>query len=340
MRRPILAALAVLVGCAGGDIRFDHEAPGGSHGVLQAIAVYPFTFRYDHAAHQIYEKIQDEIAALVASEAMLVIGDDEFKVYPQLTGSADPYATSTLMVTVHEMGLDRERIAVIRGWVEERVESTQKAAYTQYGTGAGKAAAYAATLVCHLELLHPSSKTVLLEMTGEIEHDPFGEIVEWDPRPELRVIHDRMVEKLIGRLGDYFTLEPVPTDPGFRYRINHRRLFDYEFGGASALRPQLEQMDALDREAAVNASYRYFYPDGDPALFQQLEQAPEGLIVVEVTDPRLAEAGLKAGDVVLRWRGGSVNGPHSLMRLMHKPPSGAPAEITVSRDGQEVTLKL
>jgi len=340
MRKLVLASLILLAGCAGGEIRFDFEAPAGSRGALQALAVYPFTYRYDHQPYQIYEKTQDAIAALVASGKMLVIGDDEFKIYPQHVGSDDPYATSTLMVAVHEMGLDRERIGVIRGWVEERVESTQKAAYTKSGRGAGKAAVYAATLICHLELLQPSTKKVLLEMSGEIEHDPFGEMVDWDPRPELRILHDRMLVVFLERIEDYFDLDAVPADVGFTYLVNRRPLFDYQFGDQPAYRKQLEQVDMLEREAAVQNRYRYFYPEADFKLFEKMEQRPPGLLVTGVTEPELAEAGLEVGDVVVRWRGVPVAGPHSMARLKHRAPNAAPAEFVVSREGREVTLKL
>lgn len=73
--------------------------------------------------------------------------------------------------------------------------------------------------------------------------------------------------------------------------------------------------------------------------------APHGAYVVSVAEdnsnPSPAQlAGLRPGDVVTQWNGQSVDDPIRLSRMVAQSPIGAPARVTVFREGREMQLSI
>jgi serine protease Do len=53
-----------------------------------------------------------------------------------------------------------------------------------------------------------------------------------------------------------------------------------------------------------------------------------------------AQAGIRAGDIILKWNDSTVRMPIDLMRLVGKTAIGSKAKVVVFRDGQELTLEV
>jgi serine protease Do len=65
----------------------------------------------------------------------------------------------------------------------------------------------------------------------------------------------------------------------------------------------------------------------------------KGILVNDVRDDSpAAQAGLKQGDVILKYQGVPVDSPRALQRAVTQTPIGTKVEITVLRDGREQTV--
>lgn len=67
----------------------------------------------------------------------------------------------------------------------------------------------------------------------------------------------------------------------------------------------------------------------------------KGAVVADV-QPKTpaAEAGLKSGDVIVAYDGKPVNNPQELQLAVEQTPIGNKAELTVMREGKQITLKV
>ena len=67
----------------------------------------------------------------------------------------------------------------------------------------------------------------------------------------------------------------------------------------------------------------------------------EGVLVAAITDPNTpgAKAGLKAGDVIIKFNGETVTESGELQKAVGNSPVGSAVTLTVIRDGQPVELK-
>jgi serine protease Do len=70
-------------------------------------------------------------------------------------------------------------------------------------------------------------------------------------------------------------------------------------------------------------------------------QARQGVVVADV-QPKApaADAGMKAGDVIVQFAGKPVANPQELQQIVEQSPIDAPQAVTVVRDGKRVELKV
>jgi S1-C subfamily serine protease len=118
---------------------------------------------------------------------------------------------------------------------------------------------------------------------------------------------------------------PVPPIPPMLHDGEHgeafRRLFR-EYGGARKLGIQYQEISGQ--------------------LAQYFKLADErGVLVSEVdADGPAARAGLRAGDVILKFNGSPVTDSRSLREQVRKAEAGSEATLTVSREGRSLDLKV
>lgn len=68
---------------------------------------------------------------------------------------------------------------------------------------------------------------------------------------------------------------------------------------------------------------------------------PYGVEIMSVAPDSPAEqAGIRKGDVIVRWRGQRVEGQEQLVRLVRETPVGRQVELTVYRGGSEMNLNV
>jgi serine protease Do len=120
-------------------------------------------------------------------------------------------------------------------------------------------------------------------------------------------------------------MPPIPAIPPIARDGEHadafRRLFR-ETGGARKLGIQYQELS--DQLA------RYFKLGGE-----------RGVLVSEVDDDGpAARAGLRAGDVIVRFNGNAVTDSRSFREQVRKADAGSEATLTVSREGKNLDLKV
>jgi len=78
-----------------------------------------------------------------------------------------------------------------------------------------------------------------------------------------------------------------------------------------------------------------------PALADKLGlPAPGGAMVVDVPDGPARDAGLRPGDVILRFDGAELKDASDLTRRVGRAPAGSKVTLTLRRDGAEKTLDV
>lgn len=254
-----------------------------------------------------------------AGDALAVYGPTEFRVMkPELD---DAWVATDAIPTLVKSGSRPDQGAALKVFVERRVASSAMQTESLKGQARGATATEETTWLVRAEVSHPSSKTTLIEVSGQVTVDPFQTPppeADWDEAPQLTAL----LERVIAEAGRHARGHAVER------RVAPRS--DLVFAAtpaASALLPggaMGDGIDALQREVAQQNRARVLAPTATEAQASTLARALPGTAVVSGSDGKLS-----AGDVVL-----SVDQqpalPHVLARVRFK---GAPAELEVKRAG-------
>ncbi|MDT9693938.1 PDZ domain-containing protein, partial [Streptomyces sp. P9(2023)] len=78
-----------------------------------------------------------------------------------------------------------------------------------------------------------------------------------------------------------------------------------------------------------------------PEMAEALGIASEqGAMVSDVPEGPAADAGMRAGDVIVKFAGGEVKDTRELVRRVADAPVGKAVDVTVLREGKEVELQV
>jgi hypothetical protein len=281
-----------------------------------AVVVYPFGFRWPEPAWRSFELSQRliDVALAESGEQALFFGPSEYKLYRPQDDNA--WVASNAVSRLVSYGVRPEQGLVLRPWAERRVQTLQRELHDAKGNPVGAGAVEETAFLGHVEVLHPSSGRVLVEVTGEAVADPFAERTDEgaDPSPELTRLMVELTREALAALEDTLRPPRPPSPPLGEVLLVPWEAFAYAEEGRPAFTARLAELDALDAELMRQQRLRFAHLDLPPDALARLARMPAGLYVREAP-----EGGkLAPGELVVGLDGGPAL-PQALARVRFSP---------------------
>lgn len=290
-----------------------------------AVMVYPFQFRWPEPAYRSFELSQRliDVALAEAGEQALFFGPSEFKVYRPEDDNA--WAASTAVPLLVPYSVRPEQALVLRAWAERRVQSGQRELLDDQGRPKGQSAVEETTYLGHVEVLHPSSQRRVVEISGEVQADPFAERTDdgADPAPELTVLLEKLTRQALQAVKEHLHAPREPSPAPATVALIPWQAFEYADEGRSAHVGALASMDPLDAELLRQQRLHFANPGVETPVLDRLAQLPAGLYVL--SSPEGGK--VTVGDVLLQLDGQPAL-PQVLARTRLAP---TPTQVHVRR---------
>ncbi|MBI3181234.1 MAG: hypothetical protein HYZ28_03725 [Myxococcales bacterium] len=297
---------------------------------ISAVAVYPFVFRWEEPAYRSFELSQKLIDAVApkGGDYFRLYGPSEFKVYRPDDDNA--WAATSAVALLPSAGLVPDQAVVLRPVAEKRVQSGQKEVLDAKGRPLGTAAVQEVTYIGRVEILHPTTGDMVVEVRGQAEVDPFAVRLDdgADPAPELTALMQALAVEALASLAHYAAPKSGPLrELDIAVAFNPKLAFTYSEGGRPALEVKLSSLDPVEAELLSQGRVKFANPDLTDAEVAKLVRLPGGLYVRKV--PKGSK--LEVGDVVMAIDGESAL-PQSLHRLRF---TSVPGRLKVRRASGE-----
>lgn len=322
----ILGAVLVLalVGSAcGSAYKIQREVPAELS--ASAVMVYPFVFRWPQPAFRSFEVSERllDVALAEAGERALFFGPSEFKVYRPEDDNA--WAASTAVTLLAPYSVRPEQALVLRAWAERTVQSAQGELLDAKGRAVGQNTVEETTYLGHVEIVHPSTRQRVLELSGQVKADPFAEHPDdgADPAPELTALMENLTRQALRELEEHLHAPREPSPAPAQVALIPWQAFEYSEEGRPAHAGALASMDPLDAEVLRQQRLRFANPALETPLLDRMIRLPAGLYVLSAPEANK----LAPGDVILQL-GGQPALPQVLARTRLAP---VPVEAQVRR---------
>jgi hypothetical protein len=286
---------------------------------LHAVALYPFGFRWTEPSYRSFElshRIYRGLEAELGDKAVLFAPPD-FRVYRPKDDNA--WAASNLVSVLQAHGLKPDHTLVIRPWAERRARTSSNRVENKKGQGVSGGEVDEVVYVGHVELLYPSTRTVLLEVTGEVKVDPFARgLDDTDPNPALTRLMEALGVEAIRAVASIAKPPMPPVRATLSYRFSPLAVvLKYSDGGRPTLEKILGPLDPLEADVVRMARLRFANPSISDSDASKLFRLSGG---VWLTRP-LVDLKLSAGDLIVSVDGQPAT-PQALQRLrFRKQPS-------------------
>jgi hypothetical protein len=288
-RLPIWAAALFAVSCSS---KFQQKLFLPPDLEINAIAVYPFGFRWPEGAYRSFELSQKliEVALDRVGDDALLFGPSEFRVYRPQDDNA--WAASNLVSLFPAYHLSAHKAAVLRPWAEQRRFQSQREVSDAKGKHLGMKTVVEITYVGHVEVILPSTQQMLVEETGEITVDPFVDHTDDpDPAPELSTLMKGLTTEALRALSDNLKPPSKPVSFGVKYEFVPEEAFSYQEEGRPALEKELAKVDAVEADVIRVARVRYANPKASDPETAKLVKLPGGLYVTSSSSDFKARPG-------------------------------------------------
>jgi hypothetical protein len=286
MGRTALAVFIVLSSCS--NVNRVVRAPPS---VLELSTLFVFPIAVSGAQfgpHRQFDLAQRAMESVLReAPALALFGPSEFQVIrPEVD---DAWVGTDAVRVLVKSGSRPDQGAVLRLFVERRVASSSVQTESLTGRQRGQISNEETTWLVRGELTHPSTKTVLLEVSGTVVVDPFakppGE-AEWDPDWALTALVDQI------------TVEAARAAQS--HAIRRKELPETTLSVAatpassSITQDQVaDPSDELTRELTLFNRAHVLAPKASEAQVHQMARAPGGLWVL------IGDSKLNADDVII-----------------------------------------
>ncbi len=330
MRGPILAAL--LLAACGAHVNKTVNLPKDPL-ELTTVIVYPFGFRWPEPAYRSFELSQRLIdaAAAEAGDRLVFYGPTEFKVLRDRDNSG--WVSTTALSLITQSGERAERAVMLRPWAEKRVTQSSSEAVDRKGKTRSGSSNEETLYIGHVEIVHPSSREVLVEVNGEAKTDPFAEARpedEYDPARVLTELMTRLTTEAIDVVAKLAPAREVKPDFGVKVALAPSASLAYQEEGRPSASQQNEALDPVAQELFVDNRARMLAPFLTDAQLTRITRVAVGLFVASAPEG----SKLQAGDVITQIDGGPPL-PQRLYRLRF---AAVPAQLQVQRNGQQTEV--
>jgi hypothetical protein len=330
-----LAWISIFSGCSSA-IKFQ-VSPGAKPRPTQAVAVYPFQFRWSEPAFRSFELGQRLALQVAASERYAVFGPGEFQVRDEARNNV--LSATDLATTVSGEGQSVASLVVLRGWAEKQEQVSVNTLTDASGKAAGQRAGMELTLIAHLELLDPVAGEILAEAEGKVQPDLLAPQRDDDPAPELTKLVEQLGTRMLSAMDDLAPGESIERKGWGRYHWSAAEMFQFSEQGRPSLDKQLGTLDPVSREVAHVEKVRFFAADLDESKLTALSKLPGGLWMEQV-EPEAAAKGLQPDDLLIEIANGPAT-PLRLSRVLRAAHVGDSVTVAVRRGaGERVPLSL
>lgn len=285
-----IGLLFLLVGCTAVR-RQVHEPPGPL--AISGVAVYPVRVMGEEVpAWRTFELNERVISAALADygDTFAFFGPSEFQVTKWEDDGA--WVASNALPLLVRSGVPADRGLVLRVTAEKRVGSQLQERADAKGRARGGSATEEVTWVCTVELLHPSTRLQLVELSAEVTIDPFATPTaedEFDPAHPMTHLLEKLVKDAL-EVAAKFPPVPKPSVPTFRVTLAESPAQTAGFPD-----PTIVKMDALTLEMWMQGRAKFLSPWLDDKQAATLATAGRGLWVVSAP----GEAGVQPGDLII-----------------------------------------
>lgn len=325
--------MLLLAGAFGCHAHYQQKVAVDPNLEVSAIAVYPFGFRWPEGAYRSFELSQRLIEVVLdkAGDQALVFGPSEFQVYKPQDDNA--FAASNLVGLFPAYNLSAHKVVVLRPWAERRQATSQKELYDANGKRKGISTVQEVTYEGHVEILHPSTRQVIVEAQGEAQVDPFADRGdEADPAPELTQLMSALTAQALDGMSERLVPPSKPAAFDVTYEFVPEEALKYAEEGRPELEKELARTDAVDADVVRLTRVRYANPGIKDKEAAKLVKLPGGLYVTN-------SSGFKAlpGDLIHLIDNRPAL-PQSLQRARF---SGSPVTIRIrgpTGNSREATL--
>lgn len=216
-----------------------------------------------------------------------------------------------------------DQAVLLRTTVEQRIGSSIQEREDSQGLAKGGVATQETLWLVTLELIHPSSRLVIAELSGRVEIDPFAAPTgeeEFDPAPPMTRLLESLTREALHIARRWESDRPSVRDLGLTLALSP---------AITAAQPDAAaaQTDALQAEVWMQARARFLSPWLTEAQAAKLARIVPSLFVLAAP----GDATVQPGDLIL-----SIDGQPALPEVLaRKRLAGVPVEVRVGRDGNE-----
>ena len=297
--------------------------------------VGPVLLRWEEpSALLAFARAQDIVNELTGSGQLAVFGPGQLGPGPD--GAPQELEGADLARVALRRGLRLDQLVFVRAWAERRLSSSAAKLTDAQGKHAGAASAAEVTLVAHLEISHPATHSLLVEVAAEGTGDPAAEHPVLDSHPELGPLLVAATRAALHALEGSLQLPP-PLDLGLSLAPGPGPALNYRTRGLRSLREIVQGQDELAQDLAALNVLAVVAPglgDGEARL---LRRSPEALLVRDARG-RAEEAGLRPGDLITAVGGApaqQVQDPLTAALL-----GKLPLQLAVRRADTALTLEI